>query len=416
MIIQLLTPLLALHGLAAMQVPRVSPFPNAIHVHSIQDSDQTEEEAMQQQVIQDELKLFDTHMHIDGKSDNAATHYRELFREFIRRRDVYDKLVNAVYAREDEHLTDQVLYQTPEMAAYIDEVRRYRALIRKAVNSERVDFGLQREAGFNMLIPHLSPMRSFARQLRRTSRDLRIRGNMEESAEDLALILGMAKQVAPDRTIISTLVSAAIVSVALNEIELALIDRQIDPISAGRLLKALQPLSAGDPFHFSGAIDGEYEMLEITFAEGNLSQDELEEMLTSILDTVDPNGPGWSGQEAEIVRVWVENEMEQSKPLYDRLSDLMMLEDRLAARRETREIMIAVEEGEYGAFNEMIMPGIGRTINIKHFQAELIEYLITSLKAIRNGADPRRFGNASLVYERVKEILLDGYAPANRPP
>ena len=81
----------------------------------------------QQEVIRQELELLDAGLRIDGKSDNAATHYRELFRELIQRRHVYDKLVNAVHAREDEHLTDEALYQTPEMTAYIEELRRYRA-------------------------------------------------------------------------------------------------------------------------------------------------------------------------------------------------------------------------------------------------------------------------------------------------
>ena len=411
MMITLATSAIVLHGVATMHEPGHSHMSGSIGMHLAQDSDQAEEKAMQQQVIQEELELLDAGMRIDGKSDNAATHYRELFRELTRRRYVGEELVNALYTREDEHLTDEALYQTPEMAAYIEEARRYRALIRKAVESERVDFGLKREDGFNMMLPHLSHMRRLARQLRRTSRDLRLSGNMAESAEDLALILGMAKQVAPDRVLISSLVSAAIASVALNEIELALTDRQIDPSSAERLLTALRRLPAGDPFHYSGAIDGEYEMIETTFAENGLSQEELEESLTNIADLISPNKEDWEQENSGIDRAWVASQIKLSKPLYDRLADLMTLEDRLAARRESRAIMIAVEEGEYGTFNEMIMPGIGRSINRKHFSEELIEYLITSLKAIRNGADPSRFGNAALVYERVSEILPQRIRP-----
>ena len=410
----LMTFLITLHGLSTLPGPTDRPAADSSQVHRSQDPGQTEEEAKQQQVIQQELELLDTHLRIDGKNDNAATHYRELFRELINRRYKYDKLVNAMYAREDEHLTDQVLYQTPEMAAYIDEVRRYRALIKKAVESERVDFGLQHEEGFNMLIPHLSHMRRLARQLKRTSRQLRLAGNMEESVEDLALILGMAKQVAPDRVLISSLVSAAIASVALNEIELALTDRQIDPSSAERLLIALQRLPAGDPFHYTEAIDGEYEMLERTFAEDGMSQEELEERLTNITDMMSPNEEDWDRAHSGIDRAWVKSQIKQSKPLFDRLADLMTLEDRLAARRENRAIMIAVEEGEYGTFNATIMPGIGRTINTKHFGEEMIEYLVVSLKAIRNGADPGRFGNAALVYDRVSEILPQRIRPRDQ--
>ena len=88
-----------LQGLT-IQIPIGSTNAPCVSACMVQDSDPVDSESLQQQeVIRQELELLDAGLRIDGKSDNAATHYRELFRELIQRRHVYDKLVNAVADR-----------------------------------------------------------------------------------------------------------------------------------------------------------------------------------------------------------------------------------------------------------------------------------------------------------------------------
>ena len=369
-----------------------------------QERTRAEAEA-QERVIAEELEHLDEHLRFDGQADNAATHYRELFRELIRRRYLDERLDEAVWALENELLSDRELYEAPAMQEYLGEVERYREGLRKAIGTERVDFGIRREVGFDLLLPHLNHVRDLSRKLERTSRKLRIDGRMAESAEDLILMLGMAAHAAEDGVIISSLVGAATASEAMNQVELALTDRQIDPVIAEQLLVGFRPLDGADPFHYRDALQGEYELLETTFMEGVLAPEDLEETIGEILDMLDENA--WSGlwDEGGMDRARVLEEIRLTRPLYQRLGDLVTLENRLAARRETREIMIAVERGEYGVFNMVVMPGIGTTIDTKHYSDQLIEYLVDSLRAIRNGADPKRFGNAALVHEGVIERL-----------
>ena len=83
---------------------------------SVQDSipQETTGTEAQERVIAEELELLDEHLQFDGRADNAATHYRELFRELIRRRYLDERLDEAVWALENEHLTDRELYEAPE--------------------------------------------------------------------------------------------------------------------------------------------------------------------------------------------------------------------------------------------------------------------------------------------------------------
>lgn len=359
----------------------------------------------QERVIAEELELLDEHLQFDGRADNAATHYRELFRELIRRRYLDERLDEAVWALENEHPTDRELYEAAAMQEYLREAGRYREGLRKAIETERVDFGIRREVGFDLRLPHLNHMRDLARKLERTSRKLRIDGRMAESAEDLILMLGMAAQAARDGVIISSLVGAATASEAMNQVELALTERLIDPVIAERLLVGFRPLDDVDPFRYRDALQGEYELLETTFREGVLTPEDLEETIGEILDMLEENAGSGLWDEGGMDRARVLEEIRLTRPLYQRLGDLVTLEDRVAARRESREIMLAVERGEYGVFNMVVMPGIGTTINAKHYTDQLIEYLVDSLRAIRNGADPERFGNAALVYEETIERL-----------
>ena len=177
-----------------------------------QERTRAEAEA-QERVIAEELEHLDEHLRFDGQADNAATHYRELFRELIRRRYLDERLDEAVWALENELLSDRELYEAPAMQEYLGEVERYREGLRKAIGTERVDFGIRREVGFDLLLPHLNHVRDLSRKLERTSRKLRIDGRMAESAEDLILMLGMAAQAAEDGVIISSLVGAATATV-----------------------------------------------------------------------------------------------------------------------------------------------------------------------------------------------------------
>ena len=141
-----------------------------------------------------------------------------------------------------------------EMAAEFAELSDYLDDLDRASREPVCDFQVRYEDGYNALLPHLGSMRDFARLLVADARRLALAGDEQGAAARLATVLRMARHLAADRVLISSLVSAAMANLAIQEAHW-LLDRTGDVRQVREaLLPAIQRFPEHDPHGVEAAL------------------------------------------------------------------------------------------------------------------------------------------------------------------
>lgn len=136
-------------------------------------------------------------------------------------------------------------------------------LIRRLIEASKLptsDFGIRYEDGFGALLPHLGHMRQFARVLGCDARRLAIAGRTDEAAERLCTCFRMAQHLTTDRVLISSLVSIAISSLALNQSETIARDYGLSESARREIIKTARKLLTDDPFGTRACIQMEKQL------------------------------------------------------------------------------------------------------------------------------------------------------------
>lgn len=136
-------------------------------------------------------------------------------------------------------------------------------LIRRLMEASKLptsDFGIRYEDGFGALLPHLGHMRQFARVLGCDARRLAVAGRTEEAAERLCTCFRMAHHLTADRVLISSLVSIAISSLALNQSETIARDYGLSETARREIIKSARRLLTDDPFGTRACIQMEKQL------------------------------------------------------------------------------------------------------------------------------------------------------------
>ncbi|HRQ72612.1 MAG TPA: hypothetical protein PLU35_06255 [Phycisphaerales bacterium] len=119
----------------------------------------------------------------------------------------------------------------------------------RAAAMEECDFGLDFDHGFELLLPHLGKMRMAARLIASDAVRLAEAGQADEAAERLAALYGIARHVADDGTLISSLVGAAVAALANQGVERLLSEGKMGEAGRVALEAAFERLGDDDPFH-----------------------------------------------------------------------------------------------------------------------------------------------------------------------
>lgn len=127
----------------------------------------------------------------------------------------------------------------------------------EASKLKKCDFEVATEQGVAALLPHLGKLRADARLLLVDARRLEMTGDADGAAERLAAMIRIARHAAGDRFIISSLVSMAICTLAIAEVDAAIDAGKLTPSARATVLAALNTLDKDDPFGVKPGIRGE---------------------------------------------------------------------------------------------------------------------------------------------------------------
>jgi hypothetical protein len=135
-----------------------------------------------------------------------------------------------------------------------EEYRSHIEALMQCAGSGECDWGVDVEAGWMGLLPHLGYLRGSARVIRMDAYRCIDDGSYASAAERIAAIIQMSNQTRTDKIMISALVGAAICSVGLNLTDSMVNEHQLSPASARLVLNALKALPRNDIFGSESAI------------------------------------------------------------------------------------------------------------------------------------------------------------------
>ncbi len=235
-----------------------------------------------------------------------------------------------------------------ELAGFLDDAQR-------ATRTPVCDFQLRYEDGYAVLMPHLGPMRSIVFLLVADARRLALAGDEAGAAERLAASIRLSRHIVGDRTLISSLVSFAMMHVIIEECDW-LLDRADDAAGArGLIREALMRFPQDDPYNVEGALRIEQDMagsLARQFHGPRAGQDFIEAMDF----TPSKEDEGLASEVSAMSGEAFKRATERVVDAFDLVLDAWRSTDPQAA---LREIEMACVKGDHGPLARMIVPALG---------------------------------------------------------
>jgi len=353
----------------------------------------------------------------DPPPANAADAYRKAitwFDEAWRPRSAENGLTDS--RRDDLQLiNDWALSRqspTPEVRAAFARVQPALDMAREATSATRCDFGLDRSRGFELQLPHLMPMRALSRLLSAEAVLAMEDGDWDRATQTIASASRLARHVQGDGIVVSSLVSAATLTLPderLGDLEAS---GKLDAEAATRLLGELEAFDAVDPLNLASAFSNE----------GVMAQSSIERVLAE--HPADAGAKlaemfGVEGSEAadSIVKLSADDlrgQLDQTDALYREYAALARSTDPAARSARVAELENEIREGKHGELAQLFMPSAAPLFEASDRTRSLLSARMKTLRAIRDGADPASFANAGPHYRMLAKMALGVEPEAQR--
>lgn len=282
---------------------------------------------------------------IAGKP-NAALAYTKVWKETPR--ELILKMSNESDPGNDEALRDN--------QAVVESLL-------SAVEITECDWGLDYEAGFEMLLPELGQMRSTARilvydsiRLLDDADALKNETNQQKAARRLTGLWRMPAHIANDRVLISSLVGIAIAALGEDRATELMQDQKLSVSSAQSILNAVREFSnrGDDPFGTRGSVLGEKEIfLGWVRREYSTGADAGERLLAKLAG--EEINPTLKTRIASMNGEQIAAEMDRLEPYYD-LALEAWNKPNPEGKAALEKLGQSVSDGEYGALGTVLLP------------------------------------------------------------
>ena len=318
--------------------------------------------------------------------ENAATIYRQLFTQAGWMRTIGERgpatqqlltpeendfvsRIQSPIARADRAKLDEILARTAG----------FRGQLAEATKIRRSDWELDRSRGFDMLLPHLTPMRSASRLLRAQLAAQLDDGDGDAAVQTLASIGGLAGHSGQDGILVSSLVGSAIGSIFTETGTLTADWGLIDQKRATSLLDALGPLQGSDPFHYGDALKGEWDAVR-----ASINGMQSDEALRSLLSMTGPPG---DREASTLTLAQAKGELRRMKPMYDAAVAAFANPDPNAARAAIKQLEADVESGKYGQLAKALAPSLSSVYESRLRSQQDLALFLERLRAIAAGKE-----------------------------
>jgi hypothetical protein len=331
--------------------------------------------------------------------DNAATWYRRAF-ERLERLPEADRDVIFSY------LDDPGAPPSPRLREALARAAPIIDLMRRGSRQEYADSGLDYSQGFDMLLPHLAPMRTAAKIMQADALVCIHDGDWSGAADRIGATYRISEHCAEDCILISSLVGAAIFRVGDAAAQYGFDRAGFSDLDCANMLRAVRGLETGDPFNTVESVAMEQE-LAITWLEKHLGTEAARQSV--------PEAFQWLVEDeraAAALSQMTDADFQADLDAYDRGMDrfveAMMMEDREAARAELERLSEEIAAGEHGFLATLLMPALGKYYEQMCAAKDQIAARAEMLRALATGRiRPEDEANAALYYARGIALLRE---------
>ncbi len=316
----------------------------------------------------------------------------------------YERAVGQLETLSDEQLNMVMNYvearvdPSPELRSTLRALAPTLALLRRGAAQQYSDYGLDFSKGFELTLPHLGQLRNGARLLRAEALVKMHDGDVAGASRDLASMYQIGGHLSDDRVLISALVGTAIFNFADESVQSALDRGAIDTSAAAELAGALQQLDEDDPFGFVESIFSEHELMMATLSNDVHDDGDMHELASMI---------GGSEEQAHAIveklqDADVDAEMAKFDGAMNDVAEILLLEDTDEGQQRLNDWESKIENGDYGVFATLLMPGYGKAYQLMIEARSLVAERRAMLEKLAQGElDPAAMANAALVYQQA---------------
>jgi hypothetical protein len=327
---------------------------------------------------------------------NAATWYQRAIEQFLGLPENQRELLTNGYDPASGP-------PSPEMRMALANVQGVFANIQRGSMQETADFGLDYEHGFELLLPHLGPLRQITKAAR-TDAMVRLQsGDTSGAAERLATLYRMAGHSGDDRILISSLVGQAIFSAADQTVQYGADNGSFNAADATQLLGATKSLGTDDPFQYLESVAMEQEVA-VNWLSDKFDEAETPEQFAQFLATFDGDHPQW--QELALDEDAFNESLNQYDTVMTRVVEAFANPDAEAAKAALDQIAGELERGEHGPLAAAVIPSFTKILEAKLKGESMLAARIAMLEGlVRGEVKPEEAANAALWYLRGIERL-----------
>ena len=346
--------------------------------------------------------------------ENSYDAWTQLFSAMNNEWDTFGNTSFLTPAEEDlyiEYNAGPIRAPNAAESAVFEKIDAIAPLLRNAAGAPEFAAPLDREAGWGMLLPHLSMMRKSTRLGIALSRRAIALGEHAEAIDWLGTLATFSAHPGQDDVLISSLVGTAMFRTTDRAIDDFLTMGMLDQAGALQLLEKLQGLAGSDdPFRFNAAIEGEWKLLDGTlegFSDG-LGADEI--------DVVNMIG---GGTEREIQAILAAGDdpglsgiREEADVLFGRVSAAMADPDRIRGVETLRKIEAELQSERTSPLLRLVFPSLSRAAEARMTVERQLEDRIRGLEAVASGRlGPAALRNAAIVWLDMGQKITDLSVP-----
>jgi hypothetical protein len=275
--------------------------------------------------------------------------------------------------------------------------------MRAATGRRASDFELDLSQGFDLLLPHLSPMRQLQSAFSAAAMVDLHDGNGTAAVKSVMSMITASGDLRSDQTLISSLVGSSMFDLADSTVDQLAQFGELDKDAAIALRRRFKGLDADDPFGLGDAMETERTMLSTVANDYQTAVDEGADSIN--LAALLPSG-NFGGDEIFASPQDFASEIEGLHTLSEDLAAVTLNPDIEDAKAQWEQIESRLEQGDYGVLAGLVAPSLGGILELLEESRARVQAKLSMLNAVIAGeVDPEDSLNAAAFYLQAAGLL-----------
>lgn len=271
---------------------------------------------------------------------------------------------------------------------------------RRGARQKYSDYRLDYSQGFDLMLPHLSRMRTLARVMQADALVKLHDGDAGAAADRIASIYRMGSHMGEDRIVISSLVGQIVWKAGDQALQTMLDRGALGPAEAAVALRAAESMPSIDPFNYVDATIMEYDLV-VNSIENQIDADGLVD-----LDVLTPFANAEPAEDAVMTAEQADEQFDLYAQYIDEVVEIFVEADPQRGPQELDALTQRLADGEFGEIAGRFAPALNKVFAGSLEAEQRLARRIETLAGLVAGEhDVRDHANAAFWYLRAAEAL-----------